>query len=154
MSRACGSGSLHDPTSTADTLPRVSHDPIIGEPLPNAALAVVPHQKLTDYALDPEHDDGGPKAHVFGTVLGIERGDWRYLHDAILEDLPRRPISGAREPAQPSAVRTWEVRVRVEGLNGRSAWVLTGWKVVDERPVLVTLRVAPRGRQGPDEGVR
>lgn len=35
--------------------------PRIGKPLPNASLAVIPHQKLVDYALDPTHDHGGQK---------------------------------------------------------------------------------------------
>lgn len=128
--------------------------PRIGEPLPNAALATIPQQKLVDYALDRDHDDGWPKAQVFEAVLGIERSDWRYLRDAVLEDLPHRPVTGAREPSHHRAVRTWEVMVLVEGLNERSAWVLTGWRIVDERPVLTTLRVAQKGRQSPNGGVR
>jgi hypothetical protein len=117
-------------------------------------LAVIPHQKLVDYALDPTHDHGGPKAHVFAVVLAIERSDWRYLHDAILDELPNRPVTGAREPSRPGAVRTWEVRVLIDGLNDRAAWVITSWRIVDERPVLVSARVAQKGRQDPSRGVR
>jgi len=130
------------------------NQPCIGEPLPNASLAVIPHQKLVDYVLDPTHHHGGPKAHVFAAALAIEHSDWRYLHDAILDELPNRPVTGAREPSRPRAVRTWEVRVLIEGLNDRAAWVITSWRMVDEHPVLVSARVAQKGRQDPRRGVR
>jgi hypothetical protein len=58
---------------------------------------------------------------VFAAVLAIERSDWHYLHDAILDELPNRPVTGAREPSRPRAVRTWEVRVLIEGLGGLMA---------------------------------
>ena len=79
---------------------------------------------------------------IDGKVGPDERSDWRYLHDAILDGLPNRPVTGAREPSRPRAVRTWEVRVSIEGLNDRAAWVITSWRMVDERPVLVSARVA------------
>lgn len=128
-----------------------SHDtpfehPEIGCALPEAANAVVPRAKLEDYALDPEHGDGASKARLFRSILGIERDDWEYLHDAILSDLPSRPVHARRGKAESRWV-TWSVQVWVEGLNGRGSWVLTAWKYERGVPHLVTVYISLSGSQ-------
>ncbi len=39
--------------------------------IPNAENAVVDIRKLRDYCLNPMHDEGKHKAHLFSTILGI-----------------------------------------------------------------------------------
>lgn len=58
--------------------------------LPRAREATIPTAKLVSYALDPSHERGQHKARVFASALGIIARDWRYLHDQILVNLPRR----------------------------------------------------------------
>jgi len=51
--------------------------------LPNADQAVIPLEKLTEYALNPDHPTGRHKAHVFKAVLGLSLEDSSFLHQAI-----------------------------------------------------------------------
>jgi hypothetical protein len=44
--------------------------------LPGAEQAIVPKDKLYDYALCAEHPEGAHKARVFSSALGIDREDW------------------------------------------------------------------------------
>ncbi len=53
---------------------------------------------------------------MFSSTLGIERDDWRYLHDQLLEGLVEAPVLGTR--VTPFGV-LYEVVVLVDGLNGR-----------------------------------
>lgn len=108
--------------------------------LPHAELAVIPAAKLRDYVLNPAHPQGGPKARVFAAVLGLTRADWRYLRDQLLAGVQVAP-------ATPRGSTQWgdlyEVRVDVQGRNGRTARVRTGWilRFDDERPHLTTAYV-------------
>ncbi|MHB1537120.1 MAG: DUF6883 domain-containing protein [Solirubrobacteraceae bacterium] len=43
----------------------------IGDPLPRAGEAIISVRKLRDYALNPDHPQGGPKARVFAAVLHL-----------------------------------------------------------------------------------
>lgn len=128
-----------------------SEQPRIGEPLPNARDAYIGSEKLADYVLDPEHPAGKHKATVFRQALDIERDDWEYLRDSILEALPHHPVTDVREPVHPPpAASTWEVLVPIQGLGTRASrrlLVITAWEMIDGRPQLVTARVAPRNRQ-------
>ena len=94
--------------------------------LPRATEAIIPREKLTAYALDPEHLRGRHKARVFGSALGINQADWRYLRDAILAALPDAAVRSTR--ITPFGV-AYEVIVTVDGLNGASLPVVTTWIV-------------------------
>ena len=61
--------------------------PRVGEPLPQASAAYIEPEKLVDYALDTQHPVGRHKAAVFRQALDIERDDWEYLRDRILDAL-------------------------------------------------------------------
>lgn len=127
-----------------------SEQPRIGQPLPNARDAHIESDKLADYVLDPEHPVGKHKAAVFRQALDIERDDWEYLRDTILEALPHHPATDVREPEPAHAASTWEVLVPIQGLGTRAErrlLVITAWEMTDGRPGLVTARVAPRKRQ-------
>ena len=51
--------------------------------LPNRALAVIPDAKITHYLLDPEHEDGGPKAKFF-IDHGFTLAEWPALAAFLL----------------------------------------------------------------------
>lgn len=121
----------------------MSDVPRIGRPIPNAHLAQIDAPKLTDYALNPDHDHGKHKATVFKLALGFERPHWELLRDRILADLSLRPIAGVSDGPYP----TLEVAVLVHGLQDQKVWVTTAWEIRDAVPWLVSLRVASHGAQ-------
>jgi len=51
--------------------------------LPNSERAQIDPRKLTAYSLDPEHDEGRHKAHLFESLLGISRHNRELLLDAV-----------------------------------------------------------------------
>jgi hypothetical protein len=53
--------------------------------LPNADQAVVDIDKLRDYCLNPNHEEGKHKARQFRAKLGIELQDAERLREAILD---------------------------------------------------------------------
>ncbi len=83
--------------------------------VPRADEAVVPEDKLARYALDPDHPRGRHKARVFSAALGIERADWRYLRDQLIDSLADAPTLGTR--VTPFGV-LYETLVLIDGLNG------------------------------------
>jgi hypothetical protein len=92
--------------------------------LPGAERARIPTDKLVRYALDAHHPRGQHKARVFVSALGITASDWRYLHDQILDALRDAAVRSTR--ITPFGV-AYEVVVTIDGLNGRSAPVVTTW---------------------------
>lgn len=53
--------------------------------LPNGERALIDPRKLIAYSLDPEHDEGRHKAHLFVSLLGINQRNTELLIDAIEE---------------------------------------------------------------------
>lgn len=91
--------------------------------LPNAEFAFVPLEKLTDYALNPEHPVGKHKATVFEAVLGITIADADYLRDKIME-------AALTQEAIPTRLDEFGQRYQIEfeiERNGRTATILTSW---------------------------
>jgi hypothetical protein len=124
--------------------------PRIGQPLPQADNACIDPEKLISYALDPDSSVGQDKARVFRRALDIERDDWEYLRDCILDQLPDHPVTDVRVPVTERGTHTWEVLVPIQGLgmqSERRLLVITAWKMVNGRPELATIRVAPKNRQ-------
>jgi hypothetical protein len=72
---------------------------------------------------------------VFASVLGISAADWRYLHDQILGALPAGEVRGTR--ITPFGV-AYEVLLMIDGLNGRTAAVMTTWMVEPGAPPRLT----------------
>jgi hypothetical protein len=103
--------------------------------LPRAREATIPTAKLVSYALDPSHERGQHKARVFASALGIAAGDWRYLHDQILAKLPDGLVRSTR--ITPFGV-AYEVVVMIDGLNRRTASVVTTWTVAPDAPPRLT----------------
>ena len=52
--------------------------------IPNADSAVVDIRKLRDYCLNPTHDEGKHKAHLFAAALNMTANDAEELRDALL----------------------------------------------------------------------
>jgi hypothetical protein len=94
--------------------------------LPRAREATIPTAKLVSYALDPSHERGRHKAWVFASALGIATSDWRYLHDQILTKLPEGEVRSTH--ITPFGI-AYEVILMIDGLNGRTAPLVTTWMV-------------------------
>jgi len=94
--------------------------------LPRAQDATIPTAKLVAYALSTTHECGRHKARVFASALGITASDWRYLHDQILARLPDGEVRSTH--VTPFGI-AYEVIVMIDGLNGRTAPVVTTWMV-------------------------
>jgi hypothetical protein len=108
--------------------------------LPRAELAVVPEDKLRGYSLNADHPTGRYKARVFASVLGIGTGDWTFLRDQILDRVADCPVTAIR--AKPPYGVEYEVQIRIDGLNGVTHAIITGWLVPDDdRPRLITAYV-------------
>jgi hypothetical protein len=103
--------------------------------LPRAREATIPRDKLVRYALDPAHERGRHKARVFESALAITAADWRYLHDQILQALPEAIVRATR--ITPFGV-AYEVVVMIDGLNGKTAPVVTTWIIEGDRPPRLT----------------
>lgn len=108
--------------------------------LPNRTHAFVEPAKLRDYALNPAHPGGGPKARVFRAALGFTREDWPKLAEALVAGVQAEPVVGER--SEPSG-RIYEVVIPVSGPNGRTVAVMTAWEIAagSDRPRLVTAYV-------------
>ena len=90
----------------------------------NAERAVVDIRKLSDYCLNPLHDDGKHKARLFAAV-DITANDAETLRDVILQavktheaQLGRRDIYGQRYMADFSM--TWHEKQ----ITIRSGWII------------------------------
>lgn len=113
--------------------------------LPNYERAVVPRAKLEGYALNPAHKDGRHKARLFKSILGFEKGDWRELEKAILDELPYCEASLVSEGEWG---KKYLVPLPIVGLNGMRAVVETIWIVSPgaDYPSFVTPRTIRKPR--------
>lgn len=97
--------------------------------LPDAQRAIPGPEKLRDYVLSPDHDHGKHKARVFRSALGIDRDGWEYLR----EQIATRVVA-----AEVTEIRTGRYGVRylvpmlIDGINGRTHEVMTGWIIEHE----------------------
>lgn len=114
--------------------------------LPNAHLAVVEREKITDYLLNPAHPDNGGKAPFF-SALGFRPEDWETLAEAL-----RRLASAA--PVALSVETSHGEKYIVDGVMetpaGKTPVVRSVW-IVDkgfDTPRLVT--AYPRGKKDND----
>jgi hypothetical protein len=122
---------------------------VSGGHLPYAEHAWMDPRKLTEFALNPEKGD---KARGFAVKLGLCLADWRDLHDQIIERVSASPLVSICLETR-TGWPEFEVEVPIDGHEGRTAPVCTGW-MVDERhkPWLVTTHVVhesacPRARE-------
>ena len=104
----------------------MAEPPRHGQGLPNAQSAIIPPEKLRDYALNPDHERGRHKARLFAAMLGYRRDDWVALRDAIVAALPASP---ARRVSQTRGGVLYEVVIPLTGPNGDTADVVTAWRL-------------------------
>lgn len=112
--------------------------------LPRAEDAWIPESKLRDYSLDPDHEVGGHKARVFLAALGLQRRDWVFLRDQILQRVGQFPVTSTR--SEPPNIVRYTVVILITGPNGQTSDVTTGWYVEgDSPPRLTSAYVSSRG---------
>lgn len=95
--------------------------------LPRYEEAVMPEAKFTKYALDPTKGDGG-KAKGFKTALGYDLSNYQDLIRNIRKNLTNYP---AQEVSENEYGKRYQVIMRLQGPNGKTANVLTGW-IIDK----------------------
>jgi uncharacterized protein DUF6883 len=93
--------------------------------LPNAHLASVEREKITDYLLNPGHKYGASKARFF-VGFGFGLRSWETLAEALREHAQRYEVSRTRQTR-------WGPRYEIDGeLNapdGRRPRVRTVWQL-------------------------
>ncbi|HEY6730856.1 MAG TPA: hypothetical protein VI039_07520 [Solirubrobacterales bacterium] len=67
--------------------------PQVGELLPRVGEATGIREKLIGYSLNPDHREGGAKAHGFFLMLGIDRASVDHLESEIRRGIGRAPIA-------------------------------------------------------------
>ena len=108
--------------------------------IPNVEEAFINPDKLTKYALNPNHPVGANKARVFESALGYNLSNSDDLMKQVFEKLPMCD-------AVPGTVDVYGARYTVDipitGPNGNTANVRTGWiiKAGSSIPELTTLYV-------------
>lgn len=104
--------------------------------LPNADMAIIDTEKISDYCLNPEHPRGKHKARVFQSALGMTSAS---ADDLIL--LIKRRIQDIEcEVGEADAFgKRYTVDVEIE-YNDKKAFVRTSWiiKHGEIRPRLTT----------------
>lgn len=114
--------------------------------LPQHEQAVIPIEKLRDYALDPNHPTGKNKARVFKATLGIERDHADVLSKILRSTLFRSPAVQGRKSQYGEH---WTTYHEIVGLSGQPIVVTVAWIYRIEHahvPVLVSCYIEPQGR--------
>lgn len=111
--------------------------------LPNFRKAILPIEKFTKYALDLEHPFGKDKAIAFQKALGYNKSNADELIVNIQKNLSRYP---AKIKSENPYGQLFEVSMQLEGPNGKTAWVKTGWIIRDgeKAPRLTSVYVDKR----------
>ncbi len=113
--------------------------------LPNACLAHVDEEKITDYLLNPDHPANGGKARFF-MEFGFMRSDWRALAVAFLELAVKAEI--LQSSASPHGHK-YVLDGLIDTPSGKRPCVRTVW-IIDEgfnTPRLVTAYPSQNGDQ-------
>jgi len=104
--------------------------------LPNAVVALVEREKITEYLLDVEHRHGASKARFFAE-FGFQLQTWEVLAEALRLHGQTYEVARTRQTV-------WGPRYEVEGglltPDGRAPRVCTVWQLDDGEiaPRLIT----------------
>ncbi len=104
--------------------------------LPNADRAIIPVEKLTDYALNPDREPN--KAKAFKEALGYDASAAQALIENIRSNITN--FSAKRKPDNGYGVR-YEVHMALTGQNGKTAFVKTAW-IIDKHTDIARLTSA------------
>jgi hypothetical protein len=96
-----------------------------GDCVPNAESARTDDRKFTEYLLNPDHPDGGPKARYFAGA-GFTLDNWEELRDAILAQLPR--VEGRFRRTNAVGLENWEATMKIAGPE-RVVEIVTYWEI-------------------------
>ena len=104
--------------------------------LPNGTRAIIDRRKITDYCLNPDHEDGKHKARRFRRLVGLNRNNATLLLDA----LRRAAVSGDAVAGKMDGYgRRYVIDFEIAGPGGtatmRSAWMV---RAGEDVPRLVT----------------
>jgi hypothetical protein len=91
--------------------------------LPNANLALVEREKITEYLLKREHPDNGGKADFF-TGLGFSSAEWETMEQALRRLAMGFPVTQSMESAHG---KKYIVDGQVETPSGKTRGLRTVW---------------------------
>lgn len=115
--------------------------------LPHYGSAIVPIEKLRDYALDPAHPSGKNKAVVLEAALGFRQAHADVLARLIKATLSRAPaIRGVKDQYG----EKWTTYHELIGVNGKAAVATVAWIYRTERPaepVLISCYIEGQGKR-------
>jgi hypothetical protein len=121
--------------------------------LPQHEKAIVPIEKLRDYALNPNHPQGKDKARVFKATLGMERGHADVLSEILKSTLVRSPaVRGLNDQHG----ERWITYHELIGLSGKPVVVTVAWIYRVEQadvPVLISCYIEPQGPRKREEAL-
>lgn len=101
-----------------------------------ATKFIIPPEKLTQYALNPNNNRGKDKAVVFKSALGFTIDNSEQLRMQLLEKSPDAPATLLRTNQYGQHFR---VDIIVKGINYKYATVRTGWLIeIDTRIARLT----------------
>ncbi|HYV38176.1 MAG TPA: hypothetical protein VE988_20995 [Gemmataceae bacterium] len=104
--------------------------------LPNGDQATIDPRKVTDYCLDPDHDDGKHKARLFQELLGITLENFQLLLDALKDAAANHDAAvGKLDKYGQRYVIDFELAGPAGSAGLRSAWIIHTGEAV---PRLVT----------------
>ncbi len=115
--------------------------------LPNLEHAVIPVEKLRDYALNMEHPEGRHKATVFKEILGIERQHAEVLAELLRSTLPSAPAQRGKGDQYGDH---WTTYHPIIGLNAQPGIVTVGWILKKEQgqaPQLISCYIETKKQQ-------
>ncbi len=104
--------------------------------LPNADSAFIDDRKLTEYCLNPEHEEGKHKARVFASALGLTAESYFILKAAILKAVLSDNALFIRDI---SSGKLYQLDFEMSYFE-KSALVRTGWIILknEDFPRLTT----------------
>lgn len=117
--------------------------------VPNADQATIDTAgKLVQYALNPDHPEGAPKARVFASALGFTREHADELASELLDVV--RTTTATRRPPHAYG-HEFEVVAPITGPNGRTFPVVAAWFIEfgSSAPRLTTTYVDLSGADDP-----
>ena len=112
--------------------------------LPNAHLAIVEREKITEYLLNPGHRFGASKARFF-TGFGFHLDDWETLARALSEHAQRHEVSAERDTGFGPR---YEVNGPLATPTGRDPLVRTVWQLDDGEVAPRLITAYPIGARG------
>lgn len=104
--------------------------------LPNYKNAYIALEKLRDYSLNENHNEGGHKAKVFKSALNIETKDASNLKNLILDGLQFNPVKSVKINDYGII---YSIIMRID-INEKTADITTAWiiKLGEDFPRLVS----------------